>query len=220
MAANDAYAERLGRLAISTLPYRVLMRGPTTKLLDPDTLRAARDGDREAYFVLGRWLCRLLLPYFSTYFRNRPAEEMLQNVAVDVFEKLHKASDDPIVFRDWVYGFAWTEARAAVGNDRREAARLHKLGSPELAPPRPPGPETITRKRESTALAKQCWPHLSEIHREALDHVGQGGSYRSLAASRNIPEGTARRRISDARKQLRVLIEKARRTPPELRTPT
>lgn len=188
-------------------------------LLPADVLQAAREGDRVAYDELFDWMYDLLLPYFKKYFKQALSEDLLQETAFDVYKKLDKAPDDPTLFRDWVYGHAWNEVRQTVRKAWFRRARVLVHDSPELAPPQPPGPETTLRNKERNAVALACLPNLPDIYREALVHVGRGGSYRTLAVAAQISEGAARQRIHEARKQLRALIREARRTRPEMQSP-
>jgi RNA polymerase sigma factor (sigma-70 family) len=190
-----------------------------TTLLPADVLQAARAGDREACDELGDWLCDLLLPYFTKYFKQAQSEDLLQETAIDVFKKLAEAPEDPTAFRDWVYGYAWNEVRETVRKAKVRRVRVLEYGRPEPAPPQPPGPESSLRNKELNAMAWECMPQLPDIYREAVLHVAGGGSYRTLAVDAQISEGSARQRIHEARKQLRTLIRKARRTRPEMQSP-
>jgi RNA polymerase sigma factor (sigma-70 family) len=188
-------------------------------LLPTDVLQAAREGDRVACDELFDWLYDLLLPYFKKYFKQALSEDVLQETAMGVYKKLAKAPDDPTLFRDWVYGFAWNEVRQTVRKAWFRRVRVLLPDSPELAPPQP-GPETSLRDKERlNAVALECLPKLPDIYQEAVLHVARGGSYRTLAVAAQIPEGSARQRIHEARKQLRRLVRDARRTRPELQSP-
>jgi RNA polymerase sigma-70 factor (ECF subfamily) len=187
--------------------------------LPPDVVQAARERDREAQDELGIWLRHLLMPYFKRYFSHWHSEDLLQETSVDVFKKLaDEAPDDPTEFRDWVYGFAWNEVRDFLRKSRLRGKQGVLLYGREPEPPKgpEPGPETILRNKEINAIAWRCMERLPDIYRDAVLHVVDGGSYRTLAVAAQISEGAARKRIHDARKQLRTLVRKARQTRPEL----
>lgn len=188
-------------------------------LLPTDIVQAAREGDREAEDELAKWMLRLLMPYFKRYFDCMRSEELFQETAADVFKDLRKAPDDPTLFRDWVYGYAWNEVRELRRKAKARRIRVLKGGCPEPEPPRAPGPESTLRDREYNAVAWRCMPQLPDIYRDAILHAVDGGSYRTLAVAAQIAEGAARQRIHEARRRLRELIREARRTHPAMRSP-
>ncbi len=186
-------------------------------MLPADVVQAAREGDRAAKDKLAVWMMRLLMPYFKQYFNDMRSMELFQETAADVFKNLRKKSpEDPTLFREWVYGYAWNEVRELRGKAKALRIRVLKGGCPEPEPPRGPGPETTLRNKERNAIASRCVELLPDVYRDALLHVADGGTYRTLAVAAQISEGAARKRIHDARSQLRTLVRKARRTEGEL----
>lgn len=179
-------------------------------LLPPEVVQAARQGKRNAEVKLHRWMRALLMPYFQRYFKVWHCHDLLQETEMDVFKKLDKAPHDPNLFRGWVYGFAWNEVRALLRKTRREGRWVLLPGSPEPVPPQAPGPETRLRNQEISELVWRCADELTDNHREAISHVLDGGNYRTLAEAAGISQEAARKRIHDARKQLRALVRKQR----------
>jgi DNA-directed RNA polymerase specialized sigma24 family protein len=185
--------------------------------MDRNLLRAARNGDRRAYEALGRWLFAEL----AVFFERHPAheiDELIQETTTEILGSLSSAADDPVAFRDFVRGFAGTRALTR----RRDAARDHEritLGShPAIESPSVTilGPLIDAVERQ---LVMEHAQRLRPIFRDAILHLLDGGTYRSLAASKNIPEQTAWSRVERATELVSRSIGLARRTPRPYRTP-
>jgi DNA-directed RNA polymerase specialized sigma24 family protein len=185
--------------------------------VDRNLLQAARNGDRRAYEALGRWLFAEL----AVFFKRHPAhesDELIQETTTEILGSLSSAADDPVAFRDFVRGYAGTRSLTR----RRDAARDHErivLGShPAIESPSVTilGPLIDAIERQQVIDHAQ---RLQPIFRDAILHVLDGGTYRSLAASKNIPEQTAWSRVERAIELVSRSIDLARRTPPPYRTP-
>jgi DNA-directed RNA polymerase specialized sigma24 family protein len=178
--------------------------------MDRNLLQAARNGDPRAYDALGRWL----LAELALFFARHPAHEiddLIQETTTEILGSLSSAADDPVAFRDFVRGFAGTRTLTS----RRDAARDHEritLGShPAIESPSVTilGPLIDAVERELLIDHAQ---RLRPIFRDAILHVLDGGTYRSLAASKNIPERTAWSRLQRAIELVSRSIGLARRT--------
>jgi RNA polymerase sigma factor (sigma-70 family) len=181
--------------------------------VDRDTLRALREGKREGQDAFANWFCDEFIPFFSSYIDRGQVDELIQNTFRAVLARLASPTSripvEPDEFRRWVYGFAWKEIGTAARNPRRALARQRKLMFAPL-PEHPPGPETNMAKAELAELIERGIPELPIIYREAIEHVLDGGDYKSLAEFDQITESTARQRIYEAKKRLQMIVRAMR----------
>lgn len=188
--------------------------------MDRDTLQALRAREPQAAEAFVEWFCDEFIPFLSSHFDRGHVDDLLQNTLTEVLAKL--GTDDmpvePVAFRKWVYGFAWNKVRAAARDPFRRLARQAKLMNAPL-PEHPPGPESSTAEAELVELIRRGIVELPDIYRQAIEHVLDGGDYRSLAENEMLDEGTARRRIWEARKRLRLIVQAMRVTQMAMRSP-
>jgi DNA-directed RNA polymerase specialized sigma24 family protein len=188
--------------------------------MDRSLLRAAREGEPRALDAVGRWWYSELRTFFSERFPPNEARELIQEASKDIMAKFAThASDDPDAFRAMVLSFAGMLAHAARGERQRVYARQAKLRD---NPPSMNADPSLSRQLDAAQQRQKLIEHarrLRTIYRDALMHALDGGDYRSLAASKGIPEGTASRRLTHAKKLVARSIEGARRTDPAYRSP-
>lgn len=189
--------------------------------MDSETLRRARDGDRQASRVLGAWLYRELLDYFvGGASPDERVSELIQKAVIDVLEDLAIAPLDIDLFRDHVHSYAGMELLT----DQRDRARERRRAElrAELGPaPAGSASGTVVRPlidEEQRQLVRVHVDRLPIVYRNALWHVLDGGDYKSLAVHEGIRDTTAASRISYAIKLLECSIEAERRTEPRYRT--
>lgn len=181
-------------------------------------IRAARDGQVQARDALGLWLSDELISFFSARHSSAQTNELVQETMKDIMAKLvSHAPDDPDALLAWALGFAGTKARAAKAERRRARAREGKLRARVHTPARLMDSKLGAQQRRE--LVYRYLPQLPDLYREVLQHRLDGGSDRSFAERAGIPEGTARRRLSDGLRRIKQLIADARLTRPSYRTP-
>ncbi|WP_181234645.1 RNA polymerase sigma factor [Enhygromyxa salina] len=181
-------------------------------------IQAARDGEVQARNALGQWLCTELIAFFSSRHGVAQRDELLQETMKDIMAKLvTHAPADPEEFLNWALSFAGTRARAARGQRLRARAREAKLRARVPTPPRLVESKLGAQQRHE--LIQRYLIQLPELYRAPILHRLDGGSNKSFAAALGIPEGTARRRLSEGIRRLERLIADARRTRPTYRTP-
>jgi RNA polymerase sigma-70 factor (ECF subfamily) len=157
-------------------------------------------GDEGAFAELvGLYTPRLRYYLAKMVGEHHAAEDVLQEVWLDVFRSLHCLADVG-AFRAWVYRIA---------HDR--ACRLLRRRRPCL----PLDEEVIGTDDEMTFSAEEAeWVHvaldgLSPEHREALVlRFVEGMAYEDIARVVGCPLGTVRSRLHHAKQALRRILEK------------
>jgi RNA polymerase sigma-70 factor (ECF subfamily) len=172
---------------------------------DLHLVKAVALGDRQALADLYARYSRTLLQYL-THFTSDPgvAEELLQDTLVAVWKNAHSYRGEASV-QAWLYGIARRRAckrLRRVEPPRAEAAELLEMPAPDLEP------ETallasVARDEIIAALAQ-----LAPIHREVLLLTFVHGlAYAETANILEVPVGTIKSRLCNARRSLRGLLE-------------
>ncbi|MGH2458328.1 MAG: RNA polymerase sigma factor [Chloroflexota bacterium] len=173
---------------------------PEQRILD----RIAR-GERDA---LGELYARFQAPLFRYLVQliGDPglAEEVLQDTLVAVWQGAASFAGRSSV-QTWLIGIARRQAH----NHRRRRA-LPLAGESELevlaaSEPEPEDAMLASVEREELAAAIRC---LAPVHREALTLAFVNAlSYREMAVVLEVPEGTVKSRLSNAKRALRLLLD-------------
>jgi RNA polymerase sigma-70 factor (ECF subfamily) len=173
---------------------------------DPEQIRAAIGGDREALRAVWRahrrWVAAVLLAHKP---RQTDLDDLLQAVALQVCRKVHEVRD-PVAFRPWLRMVAINAARAdgrATGRQRRGFLRLvGRTGGPGADERLD---EQTDRRREGERLIMLART-LPEGYREPLlMRCVRGMSYRAIGEAMGLPETTVETRIARGRRMLREL---------------
>ncbi len=177
---------------------------------ESDLIRRASGGDAEAAGLLWqehrRWVAAVVLAHKP---READLEDLLQEVALAVVEKLHQLSDTG-AFRGWLRAVAVNTARAT-GRKQTRRKGLLKLAQTELAddPTRhdyvdPSGVERAERSRKLIELVGE----LPEAYRECvLLRCVRGMSHAQISAVTGMPETTIETRIARGRRKLKELAQ-------------
>lgn len=159
----------------------------------------------ELYERLGQRLFRYLLAISSD---RQLAEETLQDTLVAVWRGAGSYRGDSSA-RSWVFGIARRRAHSALRGRNlpiSEESDLESLPTPEYGPE-----DTALAGSRSEELAGLIGK-LSTVHREALALVFfHQLSYEETAAVLDVPVGTVKSRLSNAKRALRKLHETERR---------
>jgi RNA polymerase sigma-70 factor, ECF subfamily len=171
---------------------------------DAELVELARNGDREA--------CDQLVErhqasvYRAAYAALRVAEDA-EEVAQDAFIRAFRALPGyrgEASFKTWVLRIAW---RQALSRRRRNLWMLRRepVDDLSLLPDRTAGPEQQTMAGDFHRQARRLIAELPRAFRDAL-LLAQSGDYNytEIAAMLDIPVGTLKWRVSEARRRLRA----------------
>jgi RNA polymerase sigma factor (sigma-70 family) len=161
-------------------------------------------GDRQALAKLYQRHSRSLFQYLLRLTPDQGvAEEILQDTFVAVW---HSAArfEGRSAARTWLIGIARRQAHNRLRRhepERADADELAGLAAPD------PGPENVALLRATRDELIAAIGRLSLVHREALAlSVDQGLTSQEIADVLNIPVGTAKSRLRDAKRALRALL--------------
>lgn len=187
---------------------------------EPELIRRASAGDAEAAGMLWqssrRWVAAVLLAHKP---READLEDLLQEVAVAVVEKLGQL-DDPSAFKGWLRSVAVNTARATGRKTtrRRGLLRLVRSGAGQAIESTPAAgawvdPSGLERAERSRRLAELVHD-LPEAYRECvLLRCVRGMSHAQIAEVTGLPETTVETRIARGRRALRELAQDSETTP-------
>ena len=183
---------------------------------DEQLLIAHRDGDGGA---LGELLERYRGPVMTYLVRTVRDRALAEEVFLDTFLALHRAAakyTEQGAFRAWVFRIARNRAVSALRKVHERIMRQSISLSPDPDDNGRPrlqllqggaGPERLAAAREQLDLLEVAIAALPENRRSALllFHV-EGLSYPEVAASMDVPLGTVKTWIHQARKGLRATL--------------
>lgn len=172
--------------------------------------RIAR-GERGALAELYTRYQRPLFQYLLGLARDRgTAEEILQDALVAVWRSAATFGGRSSV-KTWLIGIARRQAHNTL---RRAVFPVTELVELEQYPTGEANPEQAALQQADREALAAAFGRLSPLHREALLLVFQHGlSYQEIAEVLDIPVGTVRSRLSNAKQALKALLS---RQQPEL----
>lgn len=179
----------------------------TDKAADADTQLILRvvGGDQQALadlFLLYRLPLFHYLLQFTT--DHGLAEELLQDVFVAVWRNAGTFEGRSPV-KAWLFGIA---RRRACKTLRRRELAFTDLAELETMPAHNPEPEAALLARMEHAGLLEAIAHMTVVHREVLLLIFvHGFSYQEVADILEVPVGTVKSRLSNARRSLRKLLE-------------
>jgi len=125
------------------------------------------------------------------------AEDLAQEIFLAAYESLPKLKLHA-KFGSWLYGIALNKTRMHLRSQSLDARRAQ----PET--PNPPPADEIAARRETQAAIISALKSLPDASREAATlYYINGYSQKDISTFTNRPLGTIKRRLHDARKQLR-----------------
>lgn len=172
---------------------------------DEELVHATREGDLHAFDVLYRRYDARLFGYLLRATRGQRSRA--EDLAHDVFLRvLEDRSFDPARgrFAPWLFTVARNAARARA-RKQRGRERILSGGGPVAVD----GPQPVADSLDETVDRKRCvrlaMAGLSEAHQQVLVLKQLGGlSYRELASTLDIAEGTAKSRLHAAMRAFRA----------------
>lgn len=182
-------------------------------LSDEELLFAHRDGDPTA---LAELIDRYRGPVMTYLVRTLRDRALAEEVFIDTFVALHKSASDYTpqnAFRAYVFRIARNRAISALRRVHERIMRQSVSLSPEPDDARPrfqliqggAGPERLTAARQQIDQLEEAIAALPENRRTALllVHV-EGLSYPQAAEAMDVPLGTVKTWIHQARKTLKA----------------
>ena len=215
------------RVAMSTCPVTAIAADgltlpPLSEPIGADTgdvlalVEAARLGDRDAFGALVVLYERAAVRTALAALRRREdAEDAAQDGFVAAWEKLVNFRGQS-TFRTWLLTIVWRKAL----DRRRRRQRWWHAASPEdaesvgeLCSPAP-DPERAAAARDVRAGIAAGIKQLSPKLKDALLLAASGEhTYDDIARLLGVPCGTAKWRVSEARKQVTAFVEKSNHEP-------
>jgi RNA polymerase sigma factor (sigma-70 family) len=172
----------------------------------------ARNGDRAAFGrLLEDHLTAARRVALAAVGQAMDADEAVQDASVAAWTRLD-ALQDPAAFRGWFMRIVWRKAL-----DRRRSLRswLDRFGvsSPEDRPMEfataNPSPDALLISRELEMAIRQVVKALPRKLRDPFLLAASGDHrYEDIAAMLSVPIGTVKWRISEARRMIRMKLER------------
>ena len=166
----------------------------------PDLVRAARDGEHEAFTEIVFRFQDMALGYACTQLSNDPdAEDAAQEAFVQAYLSLRQLNDAE-AFPGWFRSLVRTQCSRRLRGRRQEPLgdETHRIASAE------PGAHEELEREERRATVEQAIQSLPEHEQVAvrLFYMGQQ-STREIAAFLEVSAGAVRTRLHSARKRLK-----------------
>ena len=182
---------------------------------NPEVVRLvalARTGDRAAFGrLLEDHLTAARRVALAAVGHAMDADEAVQDASVAAWTRLH-ALQDPAAFRGWFMRIVWRKAI-----DRRRTLRSwldrFKVSSPEDRPTEfaaaEPSPDALLISRELEIAIRQVVKALPRKLRDPFLLAASGDHrYEDIAVMLGIPLGTLKWRISEARRLIRMKLDR------------
>jgi RNA polymerase sigma-70 factor, ECF subfamily len=171
---------------------------------DRQLLRRIAGGDRQALTELYARYQRLLFNYLLQLTPDYGlAEELFQDTLVAVWKSASSFGGRSSV-QTWLIGVARRQAHNTLR--QRKIALVNESELDELAAAGPE-PEDFTLASIARDELVEAFKQLGPVHREVLVLIlVQELSYEETAAALNVPVGTVKSRLSNAKRLLRALL--------------
>jgi RNA polymerase sigma-70 factor (ECF subfamily) len=172
----------------------------TERVYDELLVTLARSGDRAAANRLAaRWYPRLMRTALRLVQDRSDAEEAVQEAWAGICRGWPRLSD-PAMFPGWAFGIL---RRKCVDRIRKSQTERNRTAPIEAAP-EPSQPA----RGELRVEIDQALAGLSDDHRlAAILYFGEGLSLNEIAAVTDVPVGTAKSRIFNARQHLKSRLK-------------
>jgi len=179
-----------------------IVEAPPAVSAEQALLERIASGDRDALAELYRRYQRPLFRFLRQLTPDRGlAEEILQDTLVAVWKGAGTFKGRSPV-STWLFGIARRQAHDAL---RRKGVAF--AGEEEIGQAADPGPPPEERALARDGLA-QAVRRLAPVHREVLALAFVSGlGYQEIAEALEVPEGTVKSRLFNARRALRRLLE-------------
>ena len=172
----------------------------TERVYDELLVTLARSGDRAAANRLAaRWYPRLMRTALRLVQDRSDAEEAVQEAWAGICRGWPRLSD-PAMFPGWAFGILTRKCVDRIRKAQKERKRTATIeDAPEPCQP---------ARAEMQVEIDQAFAGLSDDHRlAAILYFGEGLSVNEIAAVTNVPVGTAKSRIFNARQHLKSRLK-------------
>lgn len=172
---------------------------------DARLLQRIGRGDRQALSELYARYQRVLFAYLLQLTPDYGlAEEILQDTLVAVWKSAHSFEGRSSALT-WLIGVARRQAHNTL---RQRRIPLADLSEVETMPASDPEPEEAVLAGVARAELAEAFQRLAPVHREVLVLTFvQELSYQETALILNVPLGTVKSRLSNARRALRAILD-------------
>lgn len=172
---------------------------------DSDLVRMSLEKDNDAYGeLMKRWMSAVLYSAYSVTENEFSAEDIAQEAFFGCWFKLHMLREHE-KFGAWVCRVAKNHALNSVTRSVKQTS----LDSVMNMSSKGSSPENILIMKETKAQINRALRNLPEKSREAAEMFYITGlSQKQIASLLDIPEGTVKRRLFDARNRLKSELEK------------
>ena len=170
-------------------------------------LQAAALGDTNAFEVLYEATAAAVFGVVKRIVVDRQmAEDVTQEVFVEVWHKAHTFDPDRGSAKAWIYTLARRRAIDLVRSEQAERDRREKVAEPEMTRSNDPVGEHVAAVAGADGVAKAL-ESLTDLQREVITLAYFGGLTQSqIAEHLDIPLGTAKTRIRDGLMSLRTTM--------------
>ena len=178
--------------------------GSTGCVTDDELVRLAQAGDASAFDQLVvRHQAAVFRAALAALRSPEEAEEAAQDALVRAWQKLGTFRGDA-AFRTWLLSIAWNRALSRRRSIGTWFARRAPLEAADRVRGNGAGPHEVLRQREMERHVAAAIERLSPKLRDAL-LLAQSGEYgyQEVAAMLNVPVGTLKSRVFDARRQVK-----------------
>ncbi|MCC6574657.1 MAG: sigma-70 family RNA polymerase sigma factor [Planctomycetes bacterium] len=161
-------------------------------------LKLARQGDIQAFGYVVTALQPLVLAVCRRYLRPHEAEDAAQETFLRAWSRLGEVRDLQ-AFPGWLSAVARTLALRSVRGKRADLLDAD-------APSRPDSADEIERGEAAHAI-RRAIAELKDGHKGVIErHYLEGSKLEEIAALLGLPLGTVKRRLFEAREQLRARL--------------
>jgi RNA polymerase sigma-70 factor (ECF subfamily) len=172
---------------------------------DAQLIRRIGRGDRQALSELYARYQRALFAYLLQLTPDYGlAEELLQDTLVAIWKSAHSFEGRSSVLT-WLIGIARRQAHNTL---RQQHVALTDLSAAEAMPAPDLEPEAVALAGVERAELTEAFRRLAPVHREVLLLTFvQELSYQETATILDVPVGTVKSRLSNARRALRAILD-------------
>lgn len=173
---------------------------------DADLVDAARQGDAAAFGQLvERYQASVFRAALSVLGSREEAEDAAQDAFLAAYRKLHMFRGDSS-FKTWLLAIAWRHALDRRANVVRRVRMFFSSDEEGWSDPPETGqsPEQALVQSDLKLRVREAIRTLPPKYRDALLLATAGDhSFEEMASIMSVPVGTAKWRVSEARRQLR-----------------
>lgn len=176
-----------------------------------ESVRRLQQGDRSAFDELyGEYASPAIRTAYLITRSQSAAEDAVQEAFVQVLRKISRLRD-VTAFRPWFYQIVVNAARRLARNGAAQLVPLD-LAHHDKADATLPAPDELAISGEEASLLRAAIGELNEAHRVPVYlRYYTGLSEQEIAQALDLPQGTVKSRLFNARKMLQQRLEGGKR---------